>query len=258
METLNNMSITNKREVTNKDVKNLYDTCMEKDYAGEYEYNRWFSSNRLIADYKMTHEAISHHVRDINYSKCFELGPGPGTWTRILYRNNKNTLFTLMDISEAMKNQFLLEMRNVKNVDYKVADFIKADNLEKHDFFFSSRAIEYIEDLDKLFQNIDVLLEENGTGVIITKNPDHFVLKQIIFGVNKKQNHRDQIHIEEIKTKLLDNNFSSVAFFPCVIRIPIIDRFTLFFSNKLFKKIFRRKVEKVSRFAESYVVVFKR
>jgi len=221
-------------------------------YKNDYEFNRWFIRSRNRAEYAMTYEAIRTHVGDQVQGRCVEVGPGPGTWTRLLYRANQEASFDLVDITEAMREQFFLEMRALPNVSYHVSDVMHWSFERPYDFFFSSRAVEYFDDKVGFFKKLGSLVVAGGSGVIVTKNPYHGVRKSNLPA------HQGQIPMPKMKQYLEENGFTNIQFYPVVIRIPIISRFTSELSEYIFarKVVTPLQIHKINRIVESYLVKF--
>lgn len=235
----------------NSEVKNYFDSAINKKYNNFYEFNRWFSSPSLSLDYYMTGMSILERLKDLKFEKCLELGPGPGTWTKFIYRHNINAFFDLVDISEEMKVQFFLEMRSASNVNYFVTDIVNFNSSKKYDLFFSSRAIEYLDDKILAFNNIYSLLDKKAKCIVITKNP---VEK------NNRFQHQGQIKPDDLANVLLNIGFVNIKIFPAIIRIPILNKFIPVFTLFIFKNFFKRDLMKINRFfrkfIESYVIEF--
>lgn len=244
-------------QLENSKVKNLYDTNITDRYENDYEFNRWFQSPRLRCDFFMNYCAIKEHVKNIDYSNCLELGPGPGTWTTVLYKQNNKASYTLVDISEAMKNQYHLEMRNMDNIEYVIADIMTMDFSKKFDFFFSSRAVEYLQNKKDFFTKLFDLMSEQSQGVIITKNKNFGLFK---FKADSRFQHQGQMTVSECRLYLEEAGFKSIEFYPVIIRLPIFDRFNQFFSSKIFLNHISRKLSNsfVNKLSESYLVKFKK
>jgi trans-aconitate methyltransferase len=236
----------------NKEIKELYNQNISEVYKNQYEFKRWFSSHRLTLDYSMMYRKILFTVTNMTFESCFELGPGPGTWTRILFKKNPSADYTLVDISEEMRMQFKLEMRSGNsNVSYEISDFLDYQTDKKFDLFFSSRAVEYIKPFEEVVKKIKFLLRDRGAGVIVTKNPKYFK-----FGKDKRSQHQNQISPERMKLLLEQNGFTNIVFSPCIVRIAVVDRLSTYFSEYIFKKSLSSKNQKISRFCESYIVTF--
>lgn len=244
----------NDKLLKNKKIKDLYSDVIPGRYQNNYEFNRWFVSPRDRLDYFMTHFAIQHHLSGTTFESCLEFGPGPGTWTRLLYRQNPKAKFDLVDISAEMKNQFELEMRTKDNVAYHLTDIMDFRPSEPYDFFFSSRAIEYLEDKKGFLKKLhNDFLRPGGKGMIVTKNP--------LFnpGHQKKDTrfqHQGQIPSSEMIKMLQDAGFSNIKVYPVIIR-KIWDRFSFGFSEKKFLKIYNSPLaDENLRITESYLIVF--
>ena len=80
-------------------VQEVFDKNTEK-YELGYEYERWEKGELLQRDYHQTKEVIRHHLKDIEYNSLLEVGCGPGTWTKVVYKNNAHIV--LVDISYRM------------------------------------------------------------------------------------------------------------------------------------------------------------
>ena len=239
----------------NQKIKEFYNDLVDgSTYEKDFEFNRWFIRARNRAEYAMTYLTIKQHTKGISFTSCLEVGPGPGTWTRLLYRVNQNAAFDLVDITEAMRKQFKLEMRSSPNVTYHVADIMDYQDAQPYDLFFSSRAIEYFDDKPAFFVKLQSLVAINGKGVLITKKPFHGIRK------DKRTAHQGQISMSEMKKMLEENGFVEVKFYPAVVRIPIISRFTSELSEYLHEKCLNKElnITKTNRVVESYLVSFKK
>lgn len=244
------------KSLNNKNVKIKYNQVIEDQYSNEYEFKRWFSNERLFIDYVMTYKSIKFHIKDIEFKSVFELGPGPGTWTRLLYRRNPNASFDLLDISESMQHQFINEMRNVQNVNYKVGDIADFETDEEYDLFFSSRAIEYIDDPGDVLKRISNLMKTGAKGLIVTKNPSYVRIRS---GKNNKIFHSGDLPSEKFVTLLKEAGFSNVKVFPVIFRLPLVDRVVLWFSKKIFYKNYRFEAKsRHKKITESYIYTFEK
>jgi len=236
----------------NKDIGTGYNAGVRESYKNDYEFNRWFIRSRNRAEYTMTYQAISERLKETNFSTALELGPGPGTWTRLLHRKNQNAELQLVDISEAMKEQFELEMRELPNVTYTVTDIMEYAPSEPYELFFSSRAVEYLDDKPGFFKKLGTFVKAGGNGMIVTKNPYHGIRKS---GLDA---HQGQIPMPEMKRMLEDNGFVDVAFYPAVVRIPILSRLTSEVAEYILEKNLNQQlnINATNRTIESYVVTF--
>ena len=245
-----------KEKLTNKNIQDFYNSKIEDRYENDYEFNRWFKNSRLRLDYYMVYKSIKHHLKDVDFNNCLELGPGPGTWTKLLYKKNPNANFDLVDISKSMKGQFMGEMRRQPNTNYVVGDINEYNFDKQYDLFFSSRAIEYLDNKQLLLEKVFRVLVKGGQGMIITKNPN-------IGLFNRKKTtrwqHSGQISIKKLQDKLKDTGFKNIKVYPVIIRLPIFDRLKFSWSEKLFEKVFRYRLSnKLLPFVESYIIIFEK
>lgn len=240
----------------NQEVASTYNKIIDSEYDADYEFWRWSKNIRTFIDYKMTYLSLLFHTRNLQFSDMIEVGPGPGTWTQLIYGHHSDASFTLVDISEAMHQQFRKSMRESSNVNYLVGDITNFKSEKKHDFFFSGRSIEYWDDVEGALSNIVTLLEGGATGVILTKNPRYFRFRK--FMGRKKNMHEGDIDAQYLVKLLSQTGFEDIKVYPCVYRTPILDRVSTSVSEILFNNNYRQETQKLSRFCESYVVVFKK
>lgn len=237
----------------NADIQSQYNTEIRgANYKNDYEFNRWFIRARNRAEYAMTYQAIKAHLAGITFTRCLEAGPGPGTWTRLLYRANPEATFHLVDITEAMYRQFRLEMRPLPAVHYRVQDIMRYETDVRYDLFFSSRAVEYFDDKPAFFAKLSGLMRPGGAGILLTKNPYHGVRK------DKRVAHQGQISVPDMKQLLEQNGFTDCTFFPAVVRLPLISRFSSEPAEYLHRRRLYRPlaIHKSHRMIESYLVRF--
>ena len=242
--------------LNNCKIKDFYNSSIRGKYAGEYEFNRWFVSSRTRLDCMMTYIAIRHHIKNFDFGRCLEFGPGPGTWTRLIYGVNPKATFDLVDISSEMRRQFFLEMRSQPNVHYIVEDINQYNSNEKYELFFSARSVEYLDDKNLFFKKVHNFLSVGGLGFIITKNPGYGFWKK---NADNRFQHSGQISVRKFKSFLDINNFECLGIYPVVIRIPIVDRFYPALSEKIFSRVFMKPLTgRLIPFTESYLVIFRK
>lgn len=239
------------------EVKELYEREVAGKYRGDYEFRRWFLTERLRLDYVMTRAALAEHLRDVVFSSCLEVGPGSGIFTTLAFRRNPEAHFDLLDISEEMKRQFFLEMRAGAGVRYIVDDILTHDfGADTYDLFYSVRAVEYVDDKAALFRKVFQLLRPGGKGVVVTKNPGYARAER---GATTRRQHRGKVDDDKLVRLLAAAGFVRISLSPVIVRLPLIERVTMRFSEALFERVYRKPYNpRIARFVESYLVTFEK
>lgn len=219
----------------NEKMKDFYNDDVEKKYGDDYEKGRWFSNEIDRSRYRMIKFAVSSFSKSVQYDSCFELGPGPGTWTKVLYGNSPTAKYFLLDISEYMKGQFKKSFGDKNNVSYNLADFGKASIDKKFDVVFSSRAIDYMEPKKDIIQKFVSLLKSGGRGFVIAKM-DH-PLKKKLLGQKTEWQHTHIIDPNFFRETLRSSGCKNIKMRPVTVYIPVLGRINLF--NLLAWKILR-------------------
>ncbi len=235
------------KKLTTSYVKKEYNRQLKEDYGDDYEFNRWLSSRGEWEGYRMQYLAQKFHTKDVKFKNYMEFGVGPGTWTK-MFLNPKKT-FTLIDLSSEMIKQAKKNLGERKNINYKVMNILDLKDKEKYDFIFSSRAIKYVPDKEKMFKNLYHSLKKNGTMVIITQSADT-LFQKIGRKLKKKEKellHSEGITIQELKNVLQDVGFKKIDFYPVSLKvnIPKIAKFHSF-SNWLWKLNYKKKLNNFS------------
>lgn len=155
-----------------KEIKDFYNQSLQKS-SNVYEQDRWFSSSQARAGYHSTRSAVLRYALPLlnNESDILELGPGPGTWTKILLQKAPQARFDLVDISEEMLSQARTNLGNQENISYITSDILDFSPQKQYDFFFSSRIIEYVPQKDQAVKTIAASLRSGAYGYIVTKTP---------------------------------------------------------------------------------------
>ncbi|MBI1755191.1 glycosyltransferase [Candidatus Azambacteria bacterium] len=225
-------------------------------YGGNYEHHRWFATPVLKAGYDMTKAAIERYAlkeKRISFKDCLELGPGPGTWTKVFLESHPRARFDCVDISKEMLALSQKALGAFKGVRFFESDFMDFYPGKQYDFFFSSRALEYLPDKEALFAKVASMLKQDGVGFIITKTPKY--LRSSLIGRNIASLHRGQISPRAVKTILVRLGFRHIACYPVTMYIPIVKSAAL---NALWYRIWGgRRLNVISEFfSESYCVIF--
>ena len=82
------------KKIASEDIESLYDRISGEDFEGDDEKNRW-SGKTEKSRYRMMRSSINKLSRTAKYSRFIELGPGPGTWTKLFLNRNKHLLRNL-------------------------------------------------------------------------------------------------------------------------------------------------------------------
>lgn len=237
-------------------VEEKFDSIVKEKSAGNYEYHRWFKTPILRAGFDMTKKYMEEIILPFvgKYTKYIELGPGPGTWTKLFLGQNKEAEYQVVDISEEMLNLSRNNLKEFENIKYVHSDFMNFQPESKADFFLSSRVIEYIQDKEGFASKLSQIIEAGGRGAIITKAPHyHRTLARRRLGAL----HQGQIHPKHLKHLLLKNGFAVEDIHCVTVNFPILRSA---FVNKIVSRFCTGKSMNWFRgiFSESYGVIFKK
>jgi len=226
--------------------------------AEDYEFKRWFSDRGQWENYRAMRETLRQHL-PTQVMHCLEVGCGPGTWTRFFLQLHPNARFTLVDISPEMLSQAKLSLGLRKNITYVQGDFLTAELPAGHDFFFSSRAVEYVQDKGAFCRRIHGLLAEGGKGIIVTKNPEMLsrrlerLLRRPISDV-----HSGRIGPHQLRSAMKAAGFRDIKVYPCVVSFPP-GRKSFSLSRVLWRRMHSKELsQRWSWLAESYLLTFMR
>src|SRR3989344_1658053 len=186
------------KKLTTLYVKKEYDRQLKAEH-GDYEFNRWFKNPENKLGYDMHYSSQRFHTKGIEFKSYFEFGVGPGTWTKMFLSSSKR--FVLLDISEEMIKQAKQKIGNGKNMRYITGNVLNLNQREKFDFVFSSRAIKYIPNKEKLFGVIYSSLRNGGKCVIISQSIDTLMQRLYrLLGIKERDAlHTGGITIKELK-----------------------------------------------------------
>ena len=232
------------REFYNKKAKNL----SEKGY----EHGRWFSSKEKRKQYEFSRVSLLHHLKNLNFKNCLEIGCGPGTWTKFLLDKFPDSKIDCLDISKEMISQHKNNVKS-KRVKRIVSNFLLYNTNKKYDFIFFSRSIEYIPNKDAVIKKMSELMKHNAKGVIITSPPHPLILFiKRFFGKKINKNHTQRIDINSMRNLLLKYNLRDVRFYPI-----LFSDFRLVPTSLLFNKFYKKPWGLISKmFATGYFAVF--
>jgi len=249
-----------KNKIDSKEIGKLYNKISGEDFEGDYEKNRW-AGRVEQSRYKMMQSTISKLASGIGYNRYIELGPGPGTWTKLFLDRNSDKEHVLVDVSKEMLDQAKVKLKKYKKIRYIQSNFLDAKISGKFDFFFSSRAIEYVPNKEKTIAKIYNILEEGGSGAIITKTP--YPRRDKIYSILGRKlrfEHKDQISTKRMKRLLKDAGFRNINFYPVIVEFPPSVRFNLPKLNwGLYLSMSNNKFGLMSNLiSEAYLVTFKK
>jgi len=205
----------------NNFVKDSYEQIVKVKSSGDYEQARWFATPIRRAGYAMTKQTISKRAIKAlpKFADYLELGPGPGTWTKLFLEKAVNAQYDLVDISEEMLNLARQSLSQYKNIRFFTVDFLEFLPDKKYDYFFSSRAIEYIDDKEIAVKKIADCLRTGGEGFIITKMPKY--VRQRLLQRELAPLHRNQITPNYLQKLLQRNNCQTISIYPATVSIPL-------------------------------------
>jgi len=244
------------QKLTPRFMRELYNHSIPKRYHYAYEVRRWLLSRRMWETFRMTYLALEHHLSDIAYESCLELGPGAGTWTKLLLARNPSAKLTLMDISEQMIGQLRFNLGHRDNVEIINKDFTQSEPQQKYDLFFSIRVLEYLGDIDNVLEKVSGNLKEGGNALIVTKMPHP--IRSSLWHLGRKQpiQHTEQVSPNTIYRLAKSKGFRNVQLYPVTISLPL--RIQPFWLNWLIWKASYKNLLKrwVFPLCESYMIRF--
>lgn len=240
-----------------QDVKQRYDTAVKEAAQGDYEHFRWGSSDLKKAQYEMTSDAIQKYTSGLSIDRYLELGPGPGTWTKLFFDNHPDAHYDLIEISEEMTTQLKARLEYFTHISARVRneDFSQAEITKKYNFFFSSRALEYINDKGAVIEKISRSLDAGARGCIITKQPQYSRYRLVKRKVSSF--HSGQIDHESLTHLLKEHGLLVEKVFPVTVNFPLwssafLSRLLYILASRISFNFFTRMV------TESYGVVFRK
>ena len=241
----------------NPDPRGFYNETMPQKTGGEYEHARWHANQILDAQYKMMVDALRRSVtRNVRGARnVLEVGPGPGTWTKLLLVKNDTAAYTLVDISHEMLAKAKNNLTDYANITFIESDFLAYEASRPHDFFFSSRAIEYMPDKMKVCGKIASLLLPGSFGALVTKMPKPLFDK--VRGRAVSSLHSAQIGPAALTRLLRENGFQIERVRIATATVPLFGSVWL---NKIAYHCLKHLplFSPLSLFAESYVVTFRK
>lgn len=147
-----------------KEIQNIYDN--EK-FFNDYKEMR---DSKINANELIEIPIMKSMLPDVKGMKILDIGCGEGEMARYFAKNGAKSVLGL-DISQNMID--LAKQQNIfNNVSFKILAMENLSTLnEKYDMIFSSLAVHYIEDFEKLMQDISSLLNPNGILLFSQEHP---------------------------------------------------------------------------------------
>jgi len=146
------------------DIKNYYD---DKDFYKEYSDMR---KTKLNANELLEMPTIKSMLDNINNKSILDLGCGAGDMDAYFINNGAKEVYAV-DISQNMIKE-AKERNGLKGIIYDIMPLEEIDKInKKFDIVYSSLAFHYIQDFDKLINDISNLLNENGLLVFSQEHP---------------------------------------------------------------------------------------
>jgi len=234
-----------------------FNQAAQEQKGGSYEERRWDSNPRVQAQFDAAKAFIQKRMlpRMHTVTSVLELGPGPGTWTRMLVQAAPNARFTLMDISGEMLARAKAALAPLVP-ETREGDFVVAPvKPEEADFFFSSRAFEYLSDKPEATRKIANLLTHGGLGCIITKMPKTLANKARSY--KPSELHQQQIRPNKLKALLIDAGCTDIRMYLVTTSVPFLHSALADRAVGALLSTFPLNAVS-SLFAESYGVLFRK
>lgn len=157
--------------------QNVYDNSTFYD-----EYKNMRETN-LNANELIEIPIMKSLIPELKGKRVLDLGCGNGSMSKYFIENGASYVLAL-DISNNMIEE-AKEKNNDKNIKYEVLGMEEISNIkEKFDLVFSSLAFHYIEDFNKLINDINSILNEDGILLFSQEHPN--VLASILDSDMKK------------------------------------------------------------------------
>ncbi len=147
-----------------KEIQNIYDN---KEFFNYYKDMR---DSKINANELIEIPIIKSMLPDVKDMKILDIGCGEGELSRYFAEHGAKSVLGL-DISQNMID--LANKQNTyNNVSFKILAMEDLSTLtEKYDMIFSSLAVHYVEDFDKLMKDISSLLNPNGILLFSQEHP---------------------------------------------------------------------------------------
>mgnify|MGYP003439210547 FL=1 len=237
-------------------IKEHYDRSAANSKGRNYEFARWMETPLKQAGFWMEKTVLNRLFKKIPQPKNFiEYGPGPGTWTKMILKSFPEIKGTLVDISTEMLLQAQASLEKEWSGRYELAQGDMATYVPRrqYDFLFSSRAIEYVEDIRPVTRTFSKSLKSGGYGIVITKMPHK---RSAVIG-KKGAIHKMMIEPKTLVYNLRVNGCDVLGVYPVSVVFPGLRSAVL--NVVLFKVIRIFPYFKIFYpISESYAVLFRK
>lgn len=225
--------------------------------AHTYEKGRWAKTPIAKTHREMHEQTLRQYVSPLvtGAKNYLEIGPGPGTWSKVLLEGKKEMEIVFADISTSMLQEAAAAISPLEP-SLEVGNFLQWDKKGREfDVVFSSRAIEYFSDKQKACEKIVGALRIQKTGAIITKHPHHF--REGLLGRSPQGIHGGQIPSAVLVQHLSWAGAVVESVHPVTMTFPLLR--SPFASRVLWRTIGRFPLSWINAWAtESYLVLFKK
>jgi len=242
-------------DISEQEVRHHFNAVGSRTAQEAYEHQRWARNERAREQYRQTEQFIRGTALPYmgTATRILELGPGPGTWTKMLGEAYPGATFTLTDISSEMLSQARSQLSSGQ-VHTLEGDFLSVEiPSEPADIFFSSRAIEYVDDKPAAARKILTILSSGGRGCVITKTPKR--LFHTLSGYVPSALHQGQVAPDMLVRALREAGAKDIHLFPVSLSFPLLKQAS---ADRMLFKVFGNKPLNIfsALFSESYAVLF--
>ena len=209
--------------MANDFIKEHYDREVPSLSGGHYEEYRWFKNPLQAAHFTLTKNAINEQLlSDLHtVNSVLEIGPGPGTWTELLFNRFPQASFTLVDISSQMLNESKGRLASRGDFNFFNQDFTTFESAKPFDLVFSSRAFEYVDDKKAFVSNLAKNLNLGGVGYIITKTPHYW--RERLLGKKIPPRHSRQLGLRDFKKLIANEGLVILGSYPVTVSVPFFN-----------------------------------
>ncbi len=103
------------------------------------------------------------------FNSCLDMGCGPGAYFESLKKFCKH--ITAIDLSAEFIEMISAKFPEIKSYVCNIAEGLKEERKSSFDLVISPLTIHYVEDLDRLFAEVNRVLKENGVFAFSTHHP---------------------------------------------------------------------------------------